>query len=45
MHARRLTRFLKVIFTLLLFQVGETWYQNEIKVKTVCKGDKIFKKL
>ena len=25
MHERRLTRFLKVIFTLLLFQVGENW--------------------
>ena len=31
MHERRLARFLKVIFTLLLFQVGENWVSKRNK--------------
>ena len=38
MHERRLARFERAIFTLLLFQ-------NEIKVKTVCVGHRIVWKL
>ena len=31
MHERRLTRFIKAIFTLLLFQVGENWVSKRNK--------------
>ena len=45
MRERRFARSYKVIFTLLLFQVGENWISNKIKSKTIFKGRKIVWKL
>ena len=40
MHERRLTRFIKAIFTLLMFQVGENWVSKRDKIRNDLQGSK-----
>ena len=45
MRERRFARSYKVIFTFLLFQVGENWISKQDKIKNDFKGHKIVWKL
>ena len=38
MHERRLARFKRIIYTLLLFQVGENWVSKRDKIRNDLQG-------